>query len=213
MGFPAETACIVVGGWLVAALVLGLVRQDRGAKSNNASEIAYCQPLTGRLGMLMFAIWCVAAFPLMYASGIFGSGSAMTSESWFLFGLLEIMCMAISLLIYYASGPNDLFLNLDEHTYRLVHGWPHSPKAQTGPLSEIAGVFVCCRQMNMDYMVGLVWKNDWKSGRKWFVILGRFNRSGQADRLAQETAAVLGLPLVSPPSSLKSSSDVRNGLS
>ena len=57
------------------------------------------------------------------------------------------------------------------------------------------------------YDVGLVWKR----GQKWKRLV-MFNRSGRADRCAEETAAALGLPLVAPPSYLKSSRDIRNGL-
>ena len=165
--------------------------------------------------MLMFAVFAVAAYPLMFVGGVLnpmGHDQAKADETWFLFGLLEFMCIAIGVPMYYASGPNDLFINLDQRTYRLVHGWPQHTKVRTGALDEIAGFFVYCRQMNIDYRIGIVWKNDWKSGRKWFVVVGRFSRSGQDDHLVQETAADLGLPLVEPPAPFKSSASIRNGL-
>jgi hypothetical protein len=135
----------------------------------------------------------------------------MTGAAWAMFGLLESLCTAIAAPIYYASGPNDIFINLDRRTYRLVHGWPHGPKTQEGPLEDLAGIFVWCRYMNTDYRVGIAWKNEWRSGRRRFVMLGGFNRSGAADRLAEETAATLGLPLVKPPAPLKSSNRLGSG--
>jgi hypothetical protein len=207
-----ELLCVGLFAWIILALILASVRQDRRTGGKTPTEIAFRAPLTGRIFMLMIAVFAVAAWPLMYVGGIFGDGAAMTADTWFLFGLLELMCLAIGVPIYYASGPNDLLINLDQRTYRLVHGWPHNTKVQTGPMADLAGVFVYCRQINVDYRVGIVWKHDWKSGRKWFVVLGMFNRSGQADRLAEETAATLGLPLVEPPAPFKSSTSIRNGL-
>ena len=66
---------------------------------------------------------------------------------------------------------------------------------------------VRCVSMNSRHDIGLLWKRE----RKW-QRLAAFNRSGRADRVAEETAAALGLPLVAPPPFLKSSSDTRGGL-
>ena len=204
-----------LGAWFLVALVLTFVTQERIKKGRNTSEIACCQPLTGRLSMMMLAVWFIVAYPLMYVGGMFHTGapgSAMEAETWFLGGLLELMCIAVGIPIYRVSGPDDLYINLDRRSYRLVHGWPHAPTTETGSLDDLAGVFVYCRSMNANYPVGIVWKSDWKPGQKWYVLMGAFNRSGRADRFAEETAATLGLPLVPPPPQLKSSSNVRNGL-
>jgi hypothetical protein len=112
-----------------------------------------------------------------------------------------------------ASRNLILFINLDQRTYRLVHGWPPCPQVKTGPMNDLAGGFNSCRSINSKYRVGIVWKADWQKGRKWYVMVGRPNCSGKADRLAEETAAALSLPLVEPPLQLQSTTSMRNGLS
>ena len=199
--------------WLIVALILAFVSRQKGGKrsASNPCEIDFRRPFTDRLAAMMMALWVIVAPFIFFVFVGSGSSSAKTSdEFWPLFWLYESMAIAIGTAIYYASGPNDLFVNLDSRTYRLIHGWPHSPKVQTGVMDDIAGVFIWCRYINGDYRVGIVWKNDWKPGRQWYVILGGFNRSGRADRFAEEIMAKLNMPLVNPPSCFKSRTSLRD---
>lgn len=125
-----------------------------------------------------------------------------------MFGLLESLCTAIGTAIFCASGPSELVVNLDRRTYRYVYGWLFHTQEIRGNVDEdMAGIYVRCVQINVRYDVGIVWKH--KPG--WHLLEG-FNRSGRADRFAEETAALMRLPIVSPHSTLKSSSNVRDGL-
>lgn len=209
-----EIVCFGVFAWIILALVFAFAgRQDRRVLDKHTPrELAFCLPFTLRIFMVMMAVLMAAGWPLvLYAEGGFDSGGrspSMTTDTWFLFGLNEMIGIAVGIPIFYASGPNDFVIDLDRRTYRHVYGWPFHPQVKTGTIDdEMKGIYVRCVQMNVRYDVGLIWKRTgkWKQ-------LGMFNRSGQADRFAEETASALGLPLVSPPSSLKSSSDVRNGL-
>ena len=179
----------------------------------NSNEVSFRNSLANRISATIFAVFFVMVIPSFFATGMVQVQPAEATESWLLLGLAEIMTLAIGIPIYYLSGPNDLFINLDRRTYRLVHGWPHSPQVKTGSLDEIAGIFVSCLRINADYVVGIVWKDDWKIGRKWYVLLGRFSRSGKADRLAQKATAALNLPLVEPPACFKKTNSMSNGIS
>jgi hypothetical protein len=210
MGHSVSSAVLAGVGlpaWLIAALILAFTPQDR--LKQTATGIVFSVPLTGRLATLMLAVFCTAAWPLLLA-GILASGDShqpMTAASWVMFGLLESLGTVIGLALFRVCGPNELAVNLDRRTYRYTHGWPFHPTVRTGSLDEdIAGVYVRCAQMNVTYEVGIVWKH-----RPGWRLLDRFNRSGQADRFAEEMAAALELPLVVPPPALKTASDVRDG--
>ena len=207
--------------WLLVTLILSLTSQKYGGSgkksSNSPSIIEFRRPLADRIAAVMMSLWFVTAPLLFVVIATESPGKGMSEDaSWPLFGLAEFICFALGIAIYYASGPNDLFVNLDSRTYRVIYGWPHNPKVQTGPMDDIAGVFALCLRMNEDYRVGIVWKRDWSPGQPRYRPMGWFTRSGRADNFAKEQATALDLPVIEPPSSLKSllgaSSDARNGL-
>lgn len=209
MSHPINTAAVTgvaLVAWLVTAIALPSLRQERCEKT--ATGVVFRQPLTSRLCLLMMATFIISCWPIAYLGGLMDAGGfhpTMTSGTWVMFGLNESLCIAIGAAIYYFSGPNDVFIDLERRTYRLVTGPPHNPNSKEGTLDDLAGVFVWCRYLNSDYRVGIVWKEGRKPGRKRFVMVGSLRRSGAADRLAQETAVKLGLPLVEPPYPFRSS--------
>ena len=217
MGIAADRSTIVCLGffaWTFLALAIAFRGQQSQSRQDKYSsgELAFCTTLSLRVSVIMIAILLITGYPLvMYASGIFDAGNqrqAMVPEYWPLYSFTVLLGVIIGGTILYYSGPNEVVIDLDHRTYRHVYGWSFNQRVKTVSLNgDLSGIYVRCVSMNSRYDVGLVWKEE----RKW-KVLGAFNRSGRADRFAEETAAALGLPLVAPPSYLKSSSDVRNGL-
>lgn len=217
MGIAADRSVIVCLGffaWTFLALAIGFRGQQSRVAQDKRSpeELAFCTLLGLRVSVIMIAIVLIMGCPLeLYAGGIFDTGNqrqGMTSEYWPLYCLAVFTGVAIGGTILYFSEPDDFIINWDRRTYRHTYGWSFSQQVKTGSLDDdFAGVYVRCAAMNSRYEIGLVWKRE----RKW-KLLGAFNRSGKADRFAEETTRALGLPLVAPPSYLKSSTDTRNGL-
>lgn len=203
--------------WVVLGVVFAFVsnRQERDFHSKPLPPLPrktdFRAPWGLRLFMGMLALFIITGYPLMYATGVFdvrGHRPTLTGEDWALFGLLEIICIAVGLPLLYLSGPNDFLIDLVRRTYRRVHGWPFRPRVQEGPWEDMEGIFVWYRPGNSLYHVGITWKRS-----RWdFQHLEMFSRSGEAERFASEIAATLGLPLVEPPPQCRNSTFVRNGL-
>lgn len=203
--------------WVVLGVVFAFVsnRQERDARSKPLPPLprktAFRVPWGARLFMAMLAIFFITGWPLMYAGDILNPGShhpLVTAETWSLRGLLEMICIAVSLPLLYLSGPNEFFLDLDRRTYRHVYGWQFRPQVREGTFEEMAGVYVWCRQRNSQYIVGIRWKRP----RSHSPVLGTFAGSSQASRYAEEIAIALGVPLVEPPPQCRNSTSGRNGL-
>lgn len=158
----------------------------------------------------MLGLLFTVGAPLMIGAEAFGLGrrhAPAPSSDWFLFALAVSMSAAVGLPMFWLSGPNEFRIDLDRRTYRHTYGWPFTRVIAGAMDDDLAGVYVRCVSMNSRYDVGIFWKREQKWQR-----LGMFNRSGRADRVAEETAAALGLPLVAPPPYLKSATDTRGGL-
>jgi len=203
--------------WVALGVVFAFVsnRQERDALSKPPPplprETAFCKPWGIRLFMALLALLIITGYPLMYAGGVIdvrGHRPFSAAETWTLFGLLEIICIAVGLPLLYLSGPHDFFLDVDRRTYRHVYGWPFRPQVREGSWEEMAGVYVWCRRMNEQYIVGIAWKRPRSHG----PVLGTFSRPRQADWWAEGVAATLDLPLVEPPPPRKQLTKVRNGL-
>ncbi len=96
-------------------------------------------PWGGRLFMAFIAFACIAGYPLIYVEGFFNSRGhrpVLTADAWLLFGLLEMIGIAVGIPIFYAAGPNDFFLDIDRRTYRHVYGWPFRPRTREGSWGE-----------------------------------------------------------------------------
>ncbi len=200
--------------WVILAVVFAFIdnRRERDALSKPLPPLprktAFRKPWGVRLFMAMLALLFITGYPLMYAAGVFdvkGHRPLFTAEDWFLFGLLEVVCIAIGLPFLYLSGPNEFFLDVDRRTYRHIYGWPFHPQMREGSWEEVAGIYVWCRRMNEQYIVGITWKRP----RSHSPLLGTFSRSSQADWWAEGVATTLGLPLVDPPPSRKQSKYLR----
>jgi len=200
--------------WVVLGVVFAFIdnRRERDARRKPLLPLprktAFRKPWGIRLFMAMFALLIITGYPLLYAVGAFdvrGHRPIFTTETWTLFGIVEIIGIATGLPLLYVSGPNEFFLDVERRTYRHVYGWPFRPQVREGSWEEMAGIYVWCRRMNEQYIVGIAWKRPQSHS----PVLGAFSRPRQADWWAEGVAATLDLPLVEPPPPCKQSTRVR----
>jgi len=215
MGISANYDVIVGVGffaWTIVALIFASAGSQEGGlicQATSTGRVYRAHPCARIFAAMLGLLFTVGAL-LMIGPEMLGLGqrhAPTQSSDWFLFAIFVGICAAVGLPMFWLSGPNEFLIDLDRRTYHHTYGWPFT-RVRAGAMDDdLAGVYVWCVSMNSRYDVGLVWKR----GRKW-QRLAAFNRSGRAGRVAEETAAALGLPLVAPPSYLKSASDTRGGL-
>ena len=115
------------------------------------------------------------------------------------FVLLVLYNWGVCVLFFWLSGPDDLYLDLEQRTYCHVKGWPLFPKTRTGPVLDFWGIYVGRTQGSSRYFcVGVTW---W--GSKGSVILKRFSSKMHADRFAASLMSNLELKQVMPPRNLR----------
>ena len=213
-----EIVGICFFAWVVLGVVFAFIssRQERNARSKPLTPLPRKTDFRASWGIRLFmaavALLLITCNPLLYAAGGFDVRDhrpLLTAITWFLFGLLEVICIAVGLPFLYLSGRNDLFLDTDQRTYRRVHGWPFRPRVQEGPWADMAGVYVWYRPRNNLYHVGITWKRS-----RWeFKHLEMFRQSREAEQFASNIATTLGLPLVEPPPPCRNLISTRNGIS
>lgn len=160
-----------------------------------------------RVGSALFALLLAGGYPLLLALTLPGSRMPMNAVGWFCFGILEVVCLGFAGLFLYGSGPEYLELDLNRRTYRYVFGWPFLPQVHGGTRDDIAGVYVWDRNRGRlsGYSVGIAWKGNRMGSRLGGMrstLLGTFDGLGRLDRanrLAEEMASLLDVPLVEPP--------------
>ena len=216
MGYSANYDLIVCVGffaWTIGALAFASAGSREGGLMCQATPTGrvYRTRPAGRICAAMLGLLFTVGAPLMIGPEVFGLGRRHVptpGSDWFLFALAVSMGAAMGLLMFWLASPNEFFLDFDRRTYRHTYGaWFHQ-KVKAGSMDDdLEGVYLRCVSMNSRYEIGLAWKRE-----RYWKLLGTFNRSGRADRFAEETAATLGLPLVPPPPQLKSSRDIRSGL-
>ena len=114
------------------------------------------------------------------------SGSeAVRVSCWAVMALLSI---ASGVLPTYLSGPEDLYLDMDSHTYRLVSGWPLFPAIRSGSWDDMAGIYVRSTSK------GVFVRVSWRYNKKHTTPLGRFGSEQSAKQFAQDIASKLDLP-------------------
>lgn len=206
----ANTACLGILAWIILIVASAFAaRHDRSLRGRRPpSERAFVVPLGARLFMAMVAVLLIAGVPLvLYVCDAYspqshhtlaGAVRSMTVGDWLTFGLSEGMGLLVGLGMLKASGPDDLFLDQNRRTYRLVRGGAFRPAVQEGTWEDMAGIYVWRRPMSevdSEYLVYLTWKRDGTDRH----YLGSSKGADQAERLAEEITALLGLPRVEPP--------------
>ena len=160
-----------------------------------------------RVGSALFALLLAGGRPLLLALTLPGSKMPMTLLGWFCFGFIELLSLGFAGLFLYGAGPEYLDLDLNRRTYRYVFGWPFLPQVHGGTWDDIAGIYVWDRNRGRlsGYSVGIAWKSNRMRSQLLGMrstLLGTFDGLGRLDRanrLAEEMASLLDVPLVEPP--------------
>ncbi len=160
-----------------------------------------------RVGSALFALLLACGYPALLFFELPNSKVPMTLLGWFCFSFMELICLGFAGLFLYGSGPEYLDLDLNRRTYRYVFGSPFRPQVHGGTWEDIAGVYVWDRNRGRlsGYSVGIAWKGNRMRSRLLGMrstLLGTFDGLGRLDRanrLAEEMASLLGVPLVEPP--------------
>ncbi len=104
-----------------------------------------------------------------------------------------------SLLFVWLSGPDDIYLDLGQRTYRHVKGWPFFAKTRIGTLRDFWGVYIGRTQgTSLCFCVGVTW---W--GGRGNVTLEQFDSKMYAERFAATLMSNLELKQVMPPRHLR----------
>ena len=157
-------------------------------------EMAFLKPHWLRILFVVSSLIALGIPVLLWL--VFLQGQAVNCSGC-VFGLLFFLCL--SALAFWFSGPDDVYFDLDQRTYRLVKGSPFSAQIRSGPVSDFWGVYVGRTQGKSAYFcVGVTW---W--GGKGNVTLERFSSKMQAERFAASLMSNLGLKLVMPPRNLR----------
>ena len=193
-------------GWIIAALVFSAngLRDGSLRVISREATLDFRKRTGGRVFGAMMCAWLVAFVPLIYWMNADSTVQHQQTAPMLnmldyvsILGLLWLTGASGGLMLYLLAGPNDLFLDLNRRTYRFVSGWPVFPQVQTGPWEDMAGVYVrrVSGRGGECYLVGIAWRQEKRS----FPLLGRFRREEDAEALAKEVSASLGLPRVLPP--------------
>ncbi len=111
-----------------------------------------------------------------------------------------VICVPISILSLWFSGPDDISFDLEQKTYRWVKGYPFLARTRTGSFEDLWGVYLARTQGSERYFcVGI----NWRSGRN-SITVNRFYNELLAEQFAEDLMTKLGLPKVMPPRNLRS---------
>ncbi len=165
VGFALLVLGIIVGaaGGSTAVTFAGLLK-TRGC---------FVKPLATRIGGTIMGLGLLP-LPLVFA----GTDKGMMA---FYF----LLCVPTALLILVISRPSELRLNLVERTYRWVRGWPLLSSVQSGPLTDMWGIYVRTSggkgDIKASYFVGV--RSRRFSSQ---ISLGYFEVQAAAERFAEE---------------------------
>lgn len=158
--------------------------------------------LTYRRPWLFRAVFVFVS--LLAIADLVGMWSDIASRLHPNYGALSFFILwfgGVSLIFFCLSGPNDLYLDMEQRTYRHVKGWPFFPKTRTGPVSDFWGVYIGRTQSKSRYFrVGVTW---WDG--KGNITSERFSSKMQAERFAATLMSNLELKQVMPPRHLRPS--------
>ena len=160
----------------------------------NPHEMAFLKPHWLRVLFVVSSLIALGIPVLLWL--VFLQGQAVNLGGC-MFGLLFFLCL--SALAFWFSGPDDVYFDLDQRTYRLVKGSPFSTHIRSGLLTDFWGVYVGRTQGKSAYFcVGVTW---W--GGKDNVTLERFSSKMHTDRFAATLMSNLELKEVTPPRNLR----------
>ncbi len=168
---------------LVLGMIVGAAGRQYGSYLCRASqtERVFRKPLTIRIGGAIMGLGLLI-LPLV---------SAGMDKGMMAFYLL--LCVPVAVLLLMLARPSELQFNLMNRTYRWVMGWPLLSSVQSGPLTDMWGVYVRTSggkgNIKASYFVGVRSK---RFGGQ--MSLGHFEVQAAAERFAEELMSELSLP-------------------
>ncbi len=110
--------------------------------------------------------------------------------------MLAIMFFIGTALCGYLAGPQDLLLDVEQHTYHTLRGWLFFSKSRSGPWAHIWGVWTA--HTSSVYLVGITWRSS-----KGSMTLGRFSDRPSAEQFAESTMSLLQVSRVMAPKAIR----------
>lgn len=165
---------------MLAMFFIGL--SQRWPVKSNERVLNFRKPKMLRLGAGMLGLLCLGS-PWIIATGTHPS-DLVPVESFF-----GPVCVGLSCLCAYITGPQDVSIEIDTRTCHAINGWMFHPRRQACPLTDTSSLRV------------------WAGGSSWYVVLwiggrkepmfllARPSRKSDAISVAQEIAEKLHLPL------------------
>lgn len=192
-------AVIFFGFMFLGIIVLMTQHEDANQYEQSAPEgkLYFRRPRASRVFGALVSLSFLGGIP-MFAGVILNPKSfgATTGSNSGDIGLVSIFCLMVSFGFSLLAGPDELSIDLSARTYRRTWGWPLFPKVASGSTSQISGV--CVRDVgtvsNPVFHVCLRWR-----GNKGISIVGRCDRSEEAETAASKLQQALGLQRVEPP--------------
>lgn len=188
---------ITLFGSLFLGVVLALVGLRDGSLLYHSyhNEMVFRKRLALRIFMAIMGFYMSIGGPIVlwykFMNASDKPGIVVLVSVWAVFALLSI---ATGILLVRFSGPEDLYLNLDQRTYRLISGWPLFPVNRSGKWDDMAGIYVHSFGSS-SVEVGISWRHN----KKHRTALGKFGRRQLASQFAEDIASKLGLPQIVLP--------------
>ena len=182
-------------GFLISLIILGVVALRDGSflYRSYGSKMVFRKRLTSRVHLAMMGLFMAVGGPVVHWYRLTEASGPPISKIAFigLWAIFAGLFFATGILLVRLSGPEDLYLDLDHHTYRLISGWPLFPTTRSGDWSDIAGIYTKSAGTS-----GTIVGVSWRFSEKQKTPLGRFERKGSAEQFAQEMSFKLELPQI-----------------
>lgn len=133
--------------YVFAAIIISFVGFSQSwFETSNQHVLSFRKPKLMRLGAGTVGLLCLC-FPWMIANNTRPSDLAFV---WCSFGTTSV---ALSGLLAYIAGPQDVLIDLDARTCHGTDGWMFRPRRRICPLSDVSSVYV------------------WAGGYSWYVAI------------------------------------------
>ncbi len=175
---------------ILAITLLGVIARRHPTRrySTPQGQLGFRKPMILRIAMVMLGLVFVSGPEMLIGQ----PHKALSADTWAAFVLIVVVCFVFAGICLRASGPEDLLLNLETHTYRFVTGWPFFPRTNFGDWEDMHELCVWdAGGSSTIHVVAIAWKSQQGTTR-----LGRFSRKSSADRFADEMSKLLCLKRV-----------------